>query len=166
MYVCGTKLHIIIVSLQGLEIPFGSAANPSLSFCGDKNTIVSRWHFTLISLIRLGWSRWSTWWGGLLRSRGSRDIHFRYQEKEKGRLRVRSQLATATQTFCIVNTIFEMGCMVTNVTVHTGRQKKKYSMTKTHLCRQVQMDPVTTTYLWHWAIVTSRRLPITKLAVC
>ena len=34
-------------------------------------------------------------------------------------------MATMTQTFYVVNTVFEMGCMVTNVTVHTWRQGKK-----------------------------------------
>ena len=34
-------------------------------------------------------------------------------------LRARSHLATTTQTFYVVSTTFEMGCMVTNATVHT-----------------------------------------------
>ena len=38
-----------------------------------------------------------------------------------------THLASITWTFYVVNTTFEMGCMVTNVT-------------KTHRCRQVRMD--------------------------
>ena len=42
---------------------------------------------------------------------------------EKQKFGVRSHLATTTQSFYVVNTTFEMGCMVTNFTVQTWRQK-------------------------------------------
>ena len=39
-------------------------------------------------------------------------------------IRVRSHLAITTQTFYVVNATFEMGCILTQVTLHTRRQKK------------------------------------------
>ena len=50
-------------------------------------------------------------------------------------VRAHSHLATATQIFDVVSKSSEMGCIVTNVTVRTWRQRK------THRCRQVRMDP-------------------------
>ena len=43
-------------------------------------------------------------------------------------------MATMTQTFYVVNTVFEMGCMVTNVTVHTWRQKTMTKNTSLSSC--------------------------------
>ena len=56
----------------------------------------------------------------------------------------------STQTFYIVNTTFEMGCMVTNVTVYTWQTKKNYKkhiivtkcewtlrMNKSHQCNNL-----------------------------
>ena len=50
-------------------------------------------------------------------------------------LRARSHLTTVTQIFDVISMSSEMGCVITNVTVHTWRQKK------THRCRQVRKDP-------------------------
>ena len=48
---------------------------------------------------------------------------------------VHSHLTTTTQIFDVVPMSSEMGCIVTNVTVHTWRQKKA------HRCRQVRKRP-------------------------
>ena len=48
------------------------------------------------------------------------DFHLKF----KWQYKARSHLATATHIFDIVTISSEMGCMVTNVTVHTWRQKK------------------------------------------
>ena len=78
-------------------------------------------------------------------------ISFLLIQSEK-RLTVRSHLATTPQTFYVINTTFEMGCLVTNVTVHTWQQKNDK---KTHRCRQVRTDPdLSMTSRWINAINT------------
>ena len=66
------------------------------------------------------------------------------------KIRVCSHLTTTTQTFNVVSSTFEMGCMVTNGTFHTWRHEK---WQKTHRCRQVRTDPkcmLNISFFAHW----------------
>ena len=75
-------------------------------------------------------------------------------------LRACSHLVTVTQIFDVVNMSSEMGCIVTNLTVRTWRQKKHFVVVKCKRTLTTELYPYSESHNWSLPLQSTQQLTL------